>query len=184
MLIPLFWKTSAIAVATLLTVIKRLWGFVMANEVYKIFVLSQNEVFRTVLLQSEVDIFRNEIFELGIVNCQLANKFKVIINFVLNLEVKGFKSLTSTLIHGGEKLAWTIRLLLESLQHVLKMYTWSISENQVSIQFKCKLIGLLLRQSLFRKHDFAILVYKVYCDCQNLNFWHLNFFFKVNKQPL
>jgi hypothetical protein len=117
----------------------------MANEVYKIFVLSQNEVFRTVLLQSEVDIFRNEIFELGIVNCQLANKFKVIINFVLNLEVKGFKSLTSTLIHGGEKLAWTIRLLLESLQHVLKMYTWSISENQASIQFKCKLIGLLLR---------------------------------------
>jgi hypothetical protein len=161
------------------------------HEVYKIFVLSQNEmfgfpemvlslneVFRTVLLQSEVDIFRNEIFELGIVNCQLANKVKVIINFVLNLEVKGFKFLTSTLVHGGEKLAWTIRLLLESLQHVLKMYTWSMSENQASIRFKCKLIGLLLRQSLFRKHDFAILVYKVYCDRRNLYFWHLNFFSK------
>jgi len=97
---------------------------------------------------------------------------------VLNLEVKGFKFFTSTLIHGGEKLAWTIRLLLESLQHVLKMYTWSMSDNQASIRFKCKLIGLLLRQSLFRKHDFAILVYKVYCDCCNLYFWHLNFFSK------
>jgi hypothetical protein len=51
--------------------------------------------------------------------------------------------LTLTLIHGGEKLGWTIGLLLESLQHILKMYTWSMSENQVSIQFRCKIIGLV-----------------------------------------
>jgi len=108
------------------------------NEVYSPFVLLQSEmfrshsvvlpwheVFRTVQLQSEVDISvlpQNGVFNVVIVNCQLANKVKVIINFVLNFEVKSCKFLTSTLIHGGEKLGWTIRLLLGSLQHVLKMY--------------------------------------------------------------
>jgi hypothetical protein len=62
---------------------------------------------------------------------------------MLNLEVKSFNLVTSILIHGGEKLGWTIRILLESLQHVLKMYTWSSSENQASIQFRCRLVGLL-----------------------------------------
>jgi hypothetical protein len=131
----------------------------------KMSVLSQNMV-----------LPQNGVFNVVIVNCELANKVKVIINFVLNFEVKSFNFLTSTLIHGGEKLGWTIRLLLESLQHVLKMYTWSLSENQASIQFRCKLIGLLLRQSLFRKHDFALLVHRIYHDYQNLHFWHLNFF--------
>src|SRR5882762_11024715 len=160
------------------------------NEVYKIFVLyqsdmfgsqnvvlPQNEVFKNVLLQSEVDISvlpQNGIFKDIIV--KLANKAEVIINFMLNLEVKSFKFLTLTLICGGEKLGWTIRLLLESLQHALKMYTWSMSENQASIRFQCKLIGLLLRRSLFRKHDFALLVHRLYHDYQNLDFWHLNFF--------
>src|ERR1700734_4029879 len=141
----------------------------------------QHEVFRTVQPQSEVDISvlpQNGVFNIVTVNCQLANKVKVIINFVLNFEVKSCNFLTSTLIHGGEKLCWTIRLLLESLQHVLKMYMWSMSENQASVQFKCKLIGLLLRQSLFRKHDFAILVHRVYHDYQNLHFWHLKIFSK------
>src|ERR1700732_3286910 len=106
-------------------------------------VLSQNEVYKYYLLS------QNGVFNVVLVSCQLANKVKVIINFVLNFEV----NLTSTLIHGGEKLGWTIRLLLESLQHVLHMYTWSMFENRSSIQFRCKLIGLLLRCSLFRRHD-------------------------------
>src|SRR5882762_5089620 len=138
------------------------------NEVYRI-ILPQNEVFRSVLPQ-------NGVFKIVAVNCQLSNRMKPIINFVLNLGVKSFKILTSTLMHGGEKLAWTIRILLESLQHVLKMYTWSLSENLASVQFRCRLIGLLLKQSLFRKHDFATCVYKVYHDYQNLGFWHLKFF--------
>ena len=95
------------------------------------------------------------------------------INFMLNLVVKSFKFFTSTLIHGGENLAWTIRVLLESLQHVLKMYTWASSENRISIQFRCRLIGLLLKRSFFRKHDFALLVHKICHDYQNLRFWHL-----------
>ena len=37
------------------------------------------------------------------------------------------------------------------------MYAWSLSENQTSVQFRCRLIRLLLKQSLFRKHDFAAL---------------------------
>ena len=53
-----------------------------------------------------------------------------------------FNILTSTLIHGGEKLGLTIRILLESLWHVLKMYTWSLSENQAAIQFTCRLANL------------------------------------------
>ena len=115
--------------------------------------LPQNEVYRIVLPQ-------NGVFKIVAVNCQLSNRMKPIINFVLNLGVKSFKFLTSTLMHGGEKLAWTIRILLESLQHVLKLYTWSLSKNLASVQFQCRLIGLLLKQSLYRKHDFAILEHK------------------------
>ena len=158
------------------------------NEVYIFHVLSQNEMLGSVqsqnmvLPQNEVYKFlvlpQNGVFNVVIVTCQLANKVKAIINFVLNFEVKGFNFLTSTLIHGGEKLGWTIRHLLESLHHVLKMYTWSMSENQVSIQFRCKIIGLLLRRSHFRKHDFALMVHNIYHDYQNLHFWHLNFFSK------
>src|ERR1700691_6070802 len=124
---------------------------------------------------------QNEVFKIVAVNCQLSNRVKTIINFVFNLGVKSFKILTSTLMHGGEKLAWTIRILLESLQHVLKMYTWSLSENLASVQFRCRLIGLLLKQSLFRKHDFAILVHKACHDYQNLCFWPLNAFLKYKK---
>jgi hypothetical protein len=76
-------------------------------------------------------------------------------------------------IHAGEKLAWTIRILLECLQHVLKMYVWSLSENQASIQFKCRLIGLMVKQLLFRKHDFATWVHQIYHDYQNWPFWQL-----------
>ena len=68
--------------------------------------------------------------------------------------------------------------LLESLQHVLNMYIWSLSENQASIQFRCKLIGLLLKQLLVSKHDFALLIHRVYHHYHHLHFWHLNFFSK------
>src|SRR6267154_856502 len=149
-------------------------------------ILHQNEVFRTVLLQIEafeIVLSQNEvnisvplqggIFGVVIVNWQLSNKVKAVIDFV---GVKSIKNLTSTLVNGVAKMGWTIRILLESLQHVLKMYAWSLSENQTSVQFRCRLIGLLLKQSLFRKHDFAVFVYKVYHDHQNLGFWHLKFF--------
>jgi hypothetical protein len=51
------------------------------------------------------------------------------------------------------------------------MYTWSLSENQASIQFKCRLIGLMLKQSFFRKHDFAGCVHQIYHNYQNQCFW-------------
>jgi hypothetical protein len=111
------------------------------NEVLK-FVLPQTEVNRTVLLQ-------NEVFKIVAVNSQLFNSVKIIIKFVLNFSAEKFKILTSTLIHGTEKLAWSTRILLESLQHILKMYTWSLSESQASIQFKCRLVALMLKQSFF-----------------------------------
>src|SRR5882672_3882407 len=145
------------------------------NEVYEI-VLPQNEVYKIAPPQTEVVLTLSGVFDDVIVNCQLFNGVKNTVGSLLNLGDKSFKILTSTLIHGGKILVWTIRILLESLQHVLKMYTWSLSENQASIQFRCRLIGLLLKQSLFRKHDFAVCLYKVYHDYQNLGFWHLKFF--------
>ena len=93
-------------------------------------VLPQNEVYKFLVLP------QNVVFDIVTINCQLANKLKAILNFVLNFQVKSFKFLTSTLIHVGRKLGWTIRFLLESLQHVLKIYTWSMSGSQVSVQFK------------------------------------------------
>src|ERR1700683_3602073 len=153
------------------------------NEVYR-FVLPQNGFFKIDLPQVEVNrafLFQSVVFKIDAVNCQLSDRVKTIINFTLNLGVKSFDLATSILIHGGEKLAWTIRILLESLQHVLKMYTWSLSENLASVQFRCRLIGLLLKQSLFRKHDFAILVHKACHDYQNLCFWPLNAFLKYKK---
>jgi len=161
------------------------------NEVfgYQNMILPQNEVFRTVLLQNEafeIVLPQNEenisvplqsgIFRVVIVNWQISNEVKAVIDFV---GVKSIKNLTLFLVNGVEKMGWTIRILLESLQHVLKMYDWSLSENQTSVQFRCRLIGLLLKQSLFRKHDFAIFVHKVYHDHQNLGFRHLKFFFKL-----
>ena len=118
---------------------------------------------RTVLSQTVV-------CKIDAVTCQLSDRVKTIINLGLNHGVKSFNLLTSTLIYGGEKLGLTIRIFLESLWHVLKMYTWSLSENLASVQFRCRLIGLLLKQSLFRKHDFAILVHKACHDYQNLCF--------------
>src|SRR6202167_3667448 len=125
-------------------------------------ILPQNEVFRTVLLQNEVNIsvlLQGGIFSVVIVNRQLSNAVKAVIDFVLNLRVKSIKILTSTLVNGVKKMGWTIRNLLESLQHVLKMYAWSLSENQTSVQFRCRLIRLLLKR------------YKVYHNHQNLGFW-------------
>ena len=118
----------------------------------------------------------NGVFEAVTANCQLFNNVKTIVKTVLNLGCKGSKHLISTLMHGGEKLCWTIRILLESFQHVLKMYTWSLSENLTSVQFRCKLTALLLKQSLFKKHDFAVYLHKLYCDHQNLCFQHWRFF--------
>ena len=130
------------------------------------FILSQNGVFKIVLPQVKVNrtVLSQTVVKTDAVNCQLSDKVKTIFNFGLNLRVRSFNLSISTLIHGGENLGWTIQILLESLQHVLKMYTWSLSENQASIQFRCKLVGLLLRQSHFRTHDFDILIYMLYLN--------------------
>jgi len=137
-------------------VLPQSWVFGSQNMI-----LSQNEVFKTILLQIEafeIVLSQNEmnisvplqggIFGVVIGSWQLSNKVEAVIDFV---RVKSIKNLTSTLVNGLEKMGWTIRILLESLQHVLKMYAWSLSENQTSVQFRCRLIGLLLKQSLFRK---------------------------------
>ena len=126
-------------------------GPVLQNGVFK-FVLPQNGVFEIILSQ-------NEMFNNVTVNCQLSNRVKNTVNFLLNDADKTMKIFILTVIHGAEKLAWTIRFLLECLQHILKMYTWSLSENKASIQFKCRLIGLMLKRSFFRKHDFAACVH-------------------------
>ena len=92
-------------------------------------VLSQIEINKKVLHQSNIVT----------VQCQLFNSIKNAVNFMLNIVVEIMKLLTSAVTHGGEKLSWTIRILLECLQHILKVYAWSLSENQASVQFKCRL---------------------------------------------
>ena len=123
----------------------------------------------------EIILPENEVFKIVIANCHLFKKVISVIDYLFNVVIKSSKILPSTPIHAGEKIGWSIKILLESRQHVLKMYTWPLSENQASIQFKCRLIGLLLKQSPFIKHDFAACVYRVYCDYQNLCCWHFTF---------
>jgi len=129
-------------------------------------VLPQNEVFRNDLPQTEV--FRNDLPQTEVLRIDLpqTEAFKSVpvyksrswskrvqnvifeMTFVFDLGVKG---LTSTLIHGGEKLCWAVRIALECFQHILKMYTWSLSENQALVQLRCRLTGLFLKQSLYKK---------------------------------
>src|ERR1700691_934335 len=99
----------------------------------------------------------NGVFKIIAANCQLKTT-----KIVLNLGVKGSEYIILTLMHGGEKLGWNIRILLECFQHVLKMYTWSLSENFTSVQFRCKFAALLLKQCFFKKHDFAVCLHKLY----------------------
>jgi hypothetical protein len=106
------------------------------------FTQPHNEVYKTTLPH-------NEVYEI------VLPQIEVVSNYLPQPEMNN----TDLSQMGCSKL----QLLIEFagiLQHVLKMYTWSLSENQASIQFKCRLIGLYLKQSLFRKHDFAVCVYK------------------------
>jgi hypothetical protein len=131
------------------------------NGVFEI-VLPQNEVFESVLAPSGVFEFvlpQNEVCKIVI---PIFNKVKRISKLLLNLGVKGFNKLIINLLNSGEKLCWAIRSFLESLQQVLKIYSWSLSENQASIQLRCRLTRLYLQQSLFKKHDFLICVHKLY----------------------
>src|SRR6267154_3394794 len=100
------------------------------NEVY-LSTQPQNEVFKIVLPQNKAltlsgvyNFFLppNGVFKITTANWQLFNNVKTTVKTVLNLGHKGSKHLISILIQGGEKLCWTIRILLESFQHVLKMY--------------------------------------------------------------
>ena len=147
------------------------FGSVLQNGVFK-FVLPQNGVFEVVLSELNKTVFmsQNEMFNVT-VNCQLSKRVKNTVNSLLNIADKSMGFFISTVIHGAEKLAWIIRISLECLQHILKMYVWSLSENQASIQFKCRLIGFMLKQSFFRKHDFAAYVHQIYHNYQNWCFW-------------
>jgi hypothetical protein len=139
------------------------------NEVF-MHVLPQNGVFVSFLPQHEMFVVvlpQNEVLKYVPANCQLPCNLKNILDFVLDVQVKGFKIWTWVLLHSMEKLGFSIKIVMESLQHVLKMYAWSLSENQASVKFRCRLIELFLKQSLFRKHDFAICVYKLYLGSQS-----------------
>jgi hypothetical protein len=142
------------------------------NEVY-MSTQPQNEVFRIVLLQNGVFLLsQKEVLKSVPANCQMYCNFKIIVDFLLDVQVKGFRFL----LHGTEKFGFTIRIVMESLQHVLKMYTWSLSENQSSVKFRCRLIQLFLKQSLFKKHDFAVCLYKLYLSYQKPSSWHIGLF--------
>src|SRR5882762_2814738 len=140
----------------------------------------QNGMFEIILLQIETDKTVLHQSNIVTVNCQWLNGMKIALNFMSNIGDKITKNLTSAVTHGAEKLAWTIRIVLECLQHILKMYAWSLSKNQASVKFKCRLIALMLKQSLFRTHDFAVWVYQIYHDYQNPCVWQLKNYLNIS----
>ena len=152
------------------------------NEVFEI-ALPQNGVFEIVLPQNEVFEFVLPQNEVCRIVTPISNKVKRMSKLLLNLGVKGFNKLIINLLNSGEKLCWAIRSFLESLQQVLKIYSWSLSENQTSIQLRCRLTRLYLQQSLFKKHDFLICVHKLYYGYQNPLFWHLKLFSDYKCNP-
>src|ERR1700733_1476964 len=139
------------------------------NEVY-MSTLPLNKVFKSTLPQ-------NGGFNIFAVNCRFSGIVETVMYFLSNI-VKGLQNLSSTVVCGGEKFGWSIRIILECLQHVFEMYAWSLSESQASIQLRCELTALFSKQSFFRKHDFAIYEYKLYHSSQNL---HLKIFSYNNK---
>ena len=114
------------------------------NEVF-ISIFPQNGVYKTILHQ-------NEMLKSLTANWQLSYNLTIIY-------VKTFRFCALILSCGVE---FIVSISIESFQHVSKMYAWSLSENQTSVKFRCKLIELFLKQCLLSKHDFAVCLYKLY----------------------
>ena len=150
---PTVCSNSSISLGVLAPILPQyeVFKFTLPSKVY-MSTPPLNEVFKSALPQ-------NEVFNIFAVNCQFSGTMKTVTYFLSNI-VKSFQKLTSTVVCGGEKIGWSIRIILECLQHVFKMYAWSLSESQASIQLTCKLIALFSKESFFRKHDFAIYEYK------------------------
>jgi hypothetical protein len=117
-------------------------GSVLQNGVFNFF-LPQNGVFDSAVL-SQIEINKKVLHQSNIVtvNCQLFNSMKNAVNFMLNIVDEIINILTLAGTHGGERLAWAFRILLKCLQHILKVYAWSLSENQASVQLNAGLLDL------------------------------------------
>ena len=61
------------------------------------------------------------------------------------------------------------------------MYTFALSESQMSVTLKCRTIALYLKQSVFLKHDFDVYLHKVLSSTRTL---HFHPFFSLNSCPL
>ena len=88
-------------------------------------VLPQNGVFVSFLPQHKMFVVvlpQNEVLKYVPANCQLPCNLKNILDFVLDVQVKGFKIWTWVLLNSMEKLGFSIKIVMESLQHVFKMY--------------------------------------------------------------
>jgi hypothetical protein len=114
-------------------------GSVLQNRVFK-FILPQKGVSELVL--SHIEMNKTVLPQTSIVTvkCQLFKNVENNVNSLLNIGAKIMIFLSSAVKHSEEKLAWTIRILLECLQHVMKMDACSFSENQASIQFNADLL--------------------------------------------
>jgi hypothetical protein len=129
------------------------------NEVLKI-TLPWHEVLKTILPSNEVlkiVLPQNEVIPVQIKCFESENLFKRAQNIISKLKlvmtqsVKSFRKLMSPVVHGGNAFLWAIRIAPECFQNVLKMYGWSLAENQVSIRFRCRLTALYLKRSFFSK---------------------------------
>jgi hypothetical protein len=125
-------------------------------------VLPHNEV-----IPAQIKCFKSEFFK------EVQNIMSKL-NSVMTQSVKSFRKSMLHLVHGGKTFLWAIRIAPECFQHILKMYGWSLAENQISIRFRCRLTALFLKQSFFRKHDFSAMVDKLVSSDQRSPIFSLN----------
>jgi hypothetical protein len=142
---PTVCSNSSISLGVLAPILPQyeVFKFTLPSKVY-MSTLPPNEVFMSTLPLNEVfksALPQNEVFNIFSVNCQFSSTIKTVTYFLSNI-VKSFQKLTSTVVCGGEKIGWAIRIILECLRHVFEMYAWSLSESWASIQLKCKLTAL------------------------------------------
>jgi hypothetical protein len=123
---PTVCSNSSISLGVLAPILPQyeVFKFTLPSKVY-MSTLPLNEVFKSTLPQ-------NEVFNIFAVNCQFSSTMKTVTYFLSNI-VKSFPKLTSTVVCGGEKIGWVIRIILECLRHVFEMYAWSLSESWASI---------------------------------------------------
>ena len=97
----------------------------------------------------------------------LRNIVNLFLPFIITCSRGCKKLLPSILIHAGEKLVWALWITLQSFQHSLRMYTWSLFENQASVTIPVRMVAtghLVLCIATFAELATWALKYTIYSN--------------------